>query len=100
SINYTILSTHSIHVTTRLKCSNALLARKVRCMIRSHLLFRSDGSEPAKKSQRRFSITLPMTRNSPPGRHWSWMEVMWRNELSEIFSKTRKQHKGNLNNEN
>ncbi len=62
--------------SSRLICSIALRARKVRCVIRSPLLFRSDGLEPAKKSQRRFSIFVPMTRNSPPGRHWSWMEVI------------------------
>src|SRR5207245_529150 len=81
--------------SSRLICSIALRARKVRCVIRSPLLFRSDGLEPAKKAQQRFSISVPMTRNSPPGRHWSWMEVIWRNESSEIFSKHKKQQKAN-----
>jgi NAD(P)-dependent dehydrogenase (short-subunit alcohol dehydrogenase family) len=54
--------------------------KKARCAIISRLFIRSGALAPAKKSPRRFSISVPTTRNLPPALPSWWMEECWPNK--------------------
>jgi Short-chain alcohol dehydrogenase of unknown specificity len=60
--------------------SIALPEKKARCAITSRLFIRSGALAPAKKSPRRFSISVPTTRNLPPALPSWWMEECWPNK--------------------
>ena len=54
--------------------SIALPEKKAGCAITSRLFIQSGALAPAKKSPRRFSISVPTTRNLPPALPSWWME--------------------------